>query len=116
MEPRNLRIFQYDLTNRRFPSDPDAGSAEAETLAGAVAVAGGEAAEQRPRRGTVRGDDGFGTDRTYRSYRSYRSYRTYTTYRTYNKERGRRDQQHRRQQGRTARHRVQPPQWQLPDR
>src|SRR6185369_2538853 len=49
MQTRNLRIFQYDLTNRRLPADPDARSAEAETLSGSRPVENGEAAEH-PRR------------------------------------------------------------------
>src|ERR1051325_11971182 len=47
MEPRHLRILQYDLTNRGLAPDPDAGAAEAELLAGAVAVEDREAAEHR---------------------------------------------------------------------
>src|SRR5687768_5238930 len=38
VQPRDLRILQYDLTNRRLPPDPDPRTAEAEFLAGAGAV------------------------------------------------------------------------------
>src|SRR5213596_3792167 len=47
VEPRDLRILQYDLTNCRFTPDPDAGAAQAEALAGAVAVEDRELAEHR---------------------------------------------------------------------
>src|ERR1051325_6068511 len=51
VQPRHLRILQYDLTNRRLPPDADARAAEAEALAGARAVEAGELAEhQRPPR------------------------------------------------------------------
>src|SRR3954468_7480426 len=49
METGNLRVFQYDLTNRRLPADPDPRAAEAEPLAGARAVEDREAAEHQRR-------------------------------------------------------------------
>ena len=48
VQPGNLRIFQYDLTNRRFASDPDARSAESEFLSGARSVKDGELPEDAP--------------------------------------------------------------------
>src|SRR5204863_755517 len=47
VQPRDLRIFQYDLTNRRFTPDAEAGAAEAEALAGADAVEARELAKDR---------------------------------------------------------------------
>src|SRR5687767_6265849 len=47
VKARHLRIFQYDLTNRRLPPDPDARSAEAELLASARAIEDRELAEHR---------------------------------------------------------------------
>src|SRR5437763_9862034 len=57
MQPRDLRIFQYDLTNRRLPPDPDAGAAEAEALAGASAVEDRELAEDRAAAAARRRDE-----------------------------------------------------------
>src|SRR5260370_17434888 len=51
MQPRNLGIFQYDLTNRRFPPDPDPRSPDSAALAGALAVEDREAAEEPVRWG-----------------------------------------------------------------
>src|ERR1051326_8804686 len=45
MEPRNLWILQYDLTNCALTADADPGAAEAEALAGAGAVEDREFAE-----------------------------------------------------------------------
>src|SRR2546430_13949906 len=47
MQPRDLRIFQYDLTNRRLAPDADAGAAEAQALAGAGGVEDRELGEER---------------------------------------------------------------------
>src|SRR6476646_2770055 len=46
VKTRNLRILQYDLTNRRLPADPDAGAAKAEFLTGTIAVENREFAEK----------------------------------------------------------------------
>src|SRR6266540_1502114 len=38
VEPRNLRILQYDLTDRRLPADANSGAAEAEFFTRPLAV------------------------------------------------------------------------------
>src|SRR5436190_10324117 len=54
VKTRHLRIFQYDLTNHRFASDPNAGAAEAEALTGARSVEDRELAEDARRQSAER--------------------------------------------------------------